>query len=78
MAKSSIYFDFKILYFILCFKADADHFMSLCQKRTPADTKLQLNRLSLRSLEKDKKKFRKKKGVKEHDNVMWDVLDPHR
>ncbi|CAC5357348.1 unnamed protein product [Mytilus coruscus] len=58
--------------------ADADHFMSLCQKRTPADTKLQLNRLNLRSLEKDKKKFRKKKGVKEHDNVMWDVLDPHR
>ncbi|VDI67471.1 Hypothetical predicted protein [Mytilus galloprovincialis] len=58
--------------------ADADHFMSLCQKRTPADTKLQLSRLNLRSLEKDKKKFRKKKGVKEHDNVMWDVLDPHR
>ncbi|XP_063425521.1 uncharacterized protein LOC134709284 [Mytilus trossulus] len=58
--------------------ADADHFMSLCKKRTPADTKLQLSRLDLRSLEKDKKKFRKKKGVKEHDNVMWDVLDPHR
>ncbi|VDI47553.1 Hypothetical predicted protein [Mytilus galloprovincialis] len=43
--------------------ADADHFMSLCQKRTPADTKLQLSRLNLRSLEKDKKKFRKKKDM---------------
>lgn len=52
--------------------------MSLGIKRTPAETQQQLRRLEIRSNEADKKKLRKKKGIKEHPNVIWNMLDPHR
>lgn len=58
--------------------ADSDHFMTIAQNRTPRETQLQIQRINLRSSEKDKKKLRKKKGVKEHRNVIWDILDPHK
>ncbi|XP_052075508.1 uncharacterized protein LOC127712964 [Mytilus californianus] len=59
-------------------EADAGHFMTLAQRRTPAKTQQHLTRLNMRSSENDKKELRRKKGVKEHSNELWDLLDPHR
>ena len=63
---------------IYVLQADADHYMALAQKRTPPETQRLLDRLNAKSNLKDKKKFRQQKGIKEHDNVFWDIIDPHR
>ncbi|XP_052067347.1 uncharacterized protein LOC127706729 [Mytilus californianus] len=57
---------------------DSEHFMSLGTSRTPDETKRTVERINLRSCERDKKALRKQKGVKEHENVFWDLIDPHR
>ncbi|XP_052076581.1 uncharacterized protein LOC127714542 [Mytilus californianus] len=57
---------------------DSEHFMSLGTSRTPEETKRTIERINLRSSERDKKALRKQKGVKEHENVFWDLIDPHR
>lgn len=59
-----------------CF-ADADNFDHICQKREPDETRRSLNILNMRSLEKDKQILRSEKGIKEHDNCFWDVINPH-
>ena len=52
--------------------------MSIGSERTPRETKHIIERLNMRSNENDKKQLRKRTGVKEHDNVFWDFLNPHR
>lgn len=52
--------------------------MTLGQKRTPQETQRQVDRINARSKEIDKRKLRKKTGIKENDNVFWDFIDPHR
>lgn len=47
------------------------------EKRGPLQTKRTLNILQLRSSESDKQKLGTAKGVKEHDNCFWDIIDPH-
>lgn len=32
----------------------------------------------MRSMETDKRKLRQRAGVKEYENHIWDVLNPHR
>lgn len=32
----------------------------------------------MRSMETDKRKLRQRTGVKEYENHIWDVLNPHR
>lgn len=59
-----------------CF-ADANNFDHICQKREPDETRRSLNILNMRSLEKDKQILRSEKGIKEHDNCFWDVINPH-
>ncbi|XP_069109518.1 uncharacterized protein [Argopecten irradians] len=58
--------------------ADSDHFMSYGIPRTPGDTIRTVDRINLKCNEKDKKILRKKKGVKEHENVFWEHINPHK
>ncbi|XP_062613603.1 uncharacterized protein LOC134275343 [Saccostrea cucullata] len=59
-----------------CF-ADAENFNQICQRRTPDDTRRTLSILNMRCSEKDRQKLRSAKGLKEHVNCFWDVINPH-
>lgn len=52
--------------------------MVIQRMRVPEETQRTVQRIEMRHLEGDKKRLRKQTGVKEHENVFWDLIDPHR
>ena len=52
--------------------------MTIDRERKPEETRKTIERLNLRSNEKDKKALRSNKGVKEHSNAFWEIINPHR
>ncbi|XP_062587706.1 uncharacterized protein LOC134249366, partial [Saccostrea cucullata] len=58
--------------------ADVDHATSKARERTPSKTLTTINRINMRSMEADKRKLRQQTGVKEYENPLWDIINPHR